>query len=118
MSKVLLVLTSAALLGLTGCATTEKAETKPAAAAAKPAEPAKPTISAEAAAELKAAQDEAKAAKAKNSLWTTAESALKAAEEAAATGDSATVLKQAKIVREHVKMGLEQNNYPMIKVGN
>jgi murein lipoprotein len=117
MTKVLLALTSAALLAMAGCASTETAATKPA-AAAKPAEPAKPTISAEAAAELKAAQDEAKAAKASFSLWTTADAAVKAAEEAAAKGDSATVLKQAKLARAHIKLASEQNNYPMIKVGD
>lgn len=116
MTKVLLALTSAAVLALAGCATAETAS-KPA-AEAKAAEPAKPTISAEAAAELKAAQDEAKAAKAGFYLWTTADNALKAAEEAAAKGDSATVMKQAKTVRAHVKLAKEQMNYPMIKVGD
>jgi len=117
MTKVLLALTSAALLAMAGCASTETAATKPA-AEAKPAEPAKPTISAEAAAELKAAQDEAKAAQADFSLWTTADAAVKAAVAAAEKGDSATVIKQAKTAREHIKMGREQNNYPMIKVGD
>lgn len=111
MSKLLLALTSAALLGLSGCADMQTKTTE------KPAET-KPTLSAEAQAELTAAQAEVKDAKAKNALWTTAEAALKAAEEAAAKGDSATVLKQAKLARDHVKKGLAQLNYPLLKVGD
>jgi uncharacterized protein YceK len=111
MSKFLLALTSAALLGLSGCADMQaKTDAKPAAE--------KPTLSAEAQAELSAAQAEVKDAKAKNALWTTAENALKAAEEAATNGDSATVLKQAKLARDHVKKGLAQLNYPLLKVGD
>ena len=111
MSKVLLALTSAALLGLAGCAGTE---TKPADMAAT----AKPGISAEAQAALSAAQAAVKDAKAKNALWTTAENALKAAEAAATKGDSNTVIKQSKLASDHVQKGLAQLNYPMLKVGD
>ena len=111
MSKVLLALTSAALLGLSGCADMQTKTSD------KPAE-AKATISAEAQAALTTAQADVKAAKAKNALWTTAESALKAAEEAAAKGDSATVLKQAKLASDHVKKGMAQLDYPLLKVGD
>ena len=110
MSKLLLALTSAALLGLSGCAGTE---TKPAEKAA-----AAPALSAEAQSALTAAQAAVKDAKAKNALWTTAESALKAAEEAAKKGDSATVIKQSKLASDHVKKGLAQLNYPLLKVGD
>jgi murein lipoprotein len=111
MSKVLLALTSAALLGLSGCADMQtKTDAKPAAA--------KATLSAEAQAALTAAQAAVKDAKAKNALWTTADAALKAAEEAAAKGDSATVLKQSKLASDHVQKGLAQLNYPMLKVGD
>jgi hypothetical protein len=112
MSKVLLALTSAALLGLSGCADlyVNKAGDKPAAS--------KAAISAEAQAALTAAQADVKAAKAKTALWTTAEDALKAAEEAAAKGDSATVIKQAKLASDHAKKGLAQLNYPMLKIGD
>ena len=114
MSKVLLALTSAALLGLTACAGTQEAADTP-----KPAaESAKPTISAEAQAALSAAEADVKAAKAKNALWTTAENALKAAEGAAEKGDSATVLKQAKLASDQVKRGMAQLNLPMLKVGD
>lgn len=112
MSKVLLALTSAALLGLTACAGTQAPADKPAAKAAET------TISAEAQAALTAAQADVKAAKAQNALWTTAENALKAAEEAAAKGDSATVLKQAKLASDQTRLGMGQLNYPMLKVGD
>jgi len=114
MSKVLLTLTSAALLGLTACASTQEPADKPAAQAA---EPSKPTISAEAQTALTAAQADVKAAKAKNALWTTAENALKAADEAAAKGDSATVLKQAKLASDQTRLGMGQLNYPELKTG-
>ena len=110
MSKLLLALTSAALLGLSGCAGTE---TKPADKAA-----AAPALSAEAQAALSAAQADVKTAKSKNALWTTADAALKAAEEAAKKGDSATVIKQSKLASDHVKKGLAQLNYPLLKVGD
>jgi len=110
MSKLLLALTSAALLGLSGCAGTE---TKPADKAV-----AAPALSAEAQSALSAAQAAVKDAKAKFALWTTAESALKAAEEAAKKGDSATVIKQSKLASDHAQKGLAQLNYPMLKVGD
>ncbi|HQT31563.1 MAG TPA: hypothetical protein PLE48_11800 [Thiobacillus sp.] len=107
MSKLLLALTSAALLGLTGCASTSE----PAAQSAPT------TISAEAQSALSAAQADVKAAKAKSTLWTTAENALKAAEDAAAKLDSATVIKQSKLASEQVKLGNMQAAYPVLKVG-
>jgi len=112
MSKVLLALTSAALLGLSGCA--DMNTNTPAAATV----PAKATISAEAQAALSAAQADVKLAKSKNALWTTAEDALKDAEAAAEKGDSATVLKEAQLASNHAHKGLEQLNYPVLKVGD
>jgi len=110
MSKLLLALTSAALLGLSGCA---EVQTKPADTAA-----AAPALSAEAQSALSAAQAAVKDAKAKFALWTTAETALKAAEDAAKTGDSATVIKQSKLASDHAQKGLAQLNYPVLKVGD
>jgi hypothetical protein len=112
MSKVLLALTSVALLGLSGCADLQA--TKPAEKAAA----AKPALSAEAQAALSAAQADVKMAKAKNALWTTAADALKAAEAAAAKGDSATVLKDSQKASDMVKKGIAQLDYPMLKVGD
>lgn len=114
MSKVLLALTSAALLGLSGCADMQTTQAPP----TKAAEPAKVGISAEAQAALTAAKAEAKDAKAKNALWTTADNALKEADAAAAKGDSNTVMTQVKLARDHIQKGLAQMNYPMIKVGD
>lgn len=106
MSKVLLALTSAALIALAGCATQQAAE------------PAKPALSAEAKAALAAAEAAAKEANAKFALWTTAEAALKAAQAAAEKGDSDTVLKQSKIVQDQTQKGLAQLNYPLLKIGD
>jgi len=108
MQKVLIALACATLLGITGCAEMDKKAD---------AMPAKPVLSAEAKAALESAQVDVKAAKAKEALWTTAEDALKAAEKAAESGDSATVLKQTTIVKDHVKMGLAQQSYPQIPIG-
>jgi murein lipoprotein len=116
MSKVLLALTSAALLGLSGCADlyVNQEGDKSAAKAGS----SKGAISAEAQTALTAAQADAKNAKAKNALWTTAEDALKAAEAAAEKGDSDTVIKKSKLVSDHVKKGLAQLDYPVLKVGD
>ncbi len=115
MSKVLLALTSVALLGLSGCADlyiNQPGGKAPAAAAAKA------SITPEAQAALNAAKADVKNAEAKGALWTTAQDALKDAEEAAKKGDSATVLKMSARASDHVKKGLAQLNYPMIKVGD
>lgn len=112
MQKVLIALVCTTLIGLGGCATPDnKAKT------AEVSVPDKPTLSAEAKTALAAAQADAKAAKAKNALWTTADEALKAAQKAAEEGDSTTVLKQSAIAQAHVKLGLEQLNYPQIPMG-
>lgn len=116
MSKVLLALTSVALLGLSGCA--DLYINKPGGAPTKSAEAAKPALSAEAQAALTAAQADVKAAKAKNALWTTAEDALKEAESAAEKGDSAAVIKASALASSQVSKGLAQLNYPLLKVGD
>ncbi len=118
MHRILFTLTSVALLGLAGCASqpAPTAAAKP--AETKAAEPAKPALSAEAQAALTAAQADAKAARAKNALWTTAEDALKAAEAAAEKNDSATVLAQSKRASAQVKLGMEQLDYPLVKIGD
>jgi murein lipoprotein len=118
MSRILFTLTSATLIGLAACAT----QPGPTAAAkpgeSKAAEPAKPALSADAQAALAAAQADVKAARAKNALWTTAEDALKAAEAAAEKNDSATVLMQAKRASNQARLGMEQLNYPPIRIGD
>lgn len=109
MQKVWIALACATLLGISGCAEMDKKAD---------AMSAKPGLSAEAKSALATAQADVKAAQAKNALWTTAQAALKAAETAAAAGDSATVMKQTAIAREHVRLGMAQLNYPPIPIGN
>ena len=90
-----------------GCsATPSKTAEAPKAAAAAP------TISEEAQKALTQAEADVKVAKAKFALWTTAETALKAAQAAAKAGDSAGVINQANYVSGQVKQGLAQLNYP------
>jgi murein lipoprotein len=104
MRKVLFALTAASLLTLSGCAVQE--EVKPAA----------PTISEGAKAALTAAKAAVNDAKAKNALWTTAESALKAAEEAEKKGDSAAVIKNAETAKQQADLGLKQQTYPVMQL--
>jgi murein lipoprotein len=84
----------------------------PAKTAEAPKEAAKPTISDEAQKALAQAEADVKAAQAKFALWTTAETALKQAQEAAKAGDSGAVIKQAAYVSEQVKGGFAQQSYP------
>jgi hypothetical protein len=84
----------------------------PTKAAEAPKEPTKPGISEEAQKALTQAEADVKTAKAKFALWTTAETGLKQAQEAAKAGDSASVIKQAAFVSDQVKSGLAQLSYP------
>lgn len=110
MSRVLIPLTSAALLALAGCATQQ---VQPPQAADT-----KPQLTAEAKAALAAAEAAHKDANAKFALWTTADDALKAAKAAAEKGDSETVIKQAKVVQDQTQKGLAQLSYPTLKLGD
>lgn len=108
----LAVLLALLALSLSGCATAPQAKPAVPAAPAAPAKPAVPALSEAAAKALAQAEADVKMAKAKHALWTTADKAFKAAKEAATTGDSATVLKEAAFASNQVKLGLEQLNYP------
>ncbi|HSO06244.1 MAG TPA: hypothetical protein VLW45_03335 [Pelomicrobium sp.] len=71
-------------------------------------------LSSEASAALEQARAEVAATKKKEAaLWTTADKALKQAEEAAKKGDNAAVLKNAKIASDHAKLGAMQTKYPL-----
>jgi murein lipoprotein len=95
-------------LSACGSAPAQTAEApKPAVAA----EAAKPMLSEAAQQALTQAEAEVKMAKSKFALWTTADNALKAAQEAAKAGDSATVLKQAKFASSQAGLGIEQLSY-------
>lgn len=84
-------------------------------AVTEPAEAAKPALSDEAKNALAKAEADVKEAKAKKALWTTADAALKKAQEAATKGDSAATLKFAKTASDQARLGLEQMNYPLAK---
>lgn len=111
MRQILISLTAISLLALTGCATESKKN-------AAMAQPTTPTISADAKAALDKAEAGVKEAKDKYALWTTAESAIKAAEDAAAKGDSDGVLKNSKTAEEQTKLGLIQAKLPPLQLKN
>lgn len=90
--------------GMTGCASTES--TQPANQATTA------SITPEARALLIQAENDVGDARAKFALWTTAESALQAAQEAAAVGDSAGVIRHARFASSQIKLGLEQLKLP------
>ena len=54
-----------------------------------------------------------KAAAAKDALWTTAQAALKEAEQAAKKGNGADVVKFSKIASDQAELGLAQTGYPL-----
>lgn len=90
--------------GMTGCASTESSE--------QPKQAATPTISPEARTLLTQAEADINYARAKFALWTTAEAALKAAQLAAAAGDSAGVLRHAAFASSQVRLGIQQLDLP------
>ena len=73
------------------------------------------SVSDEASQALSKALADVKQAKAKGSLWTTTEDALKKAKEAAAKGDSTTTLKLSKTASEQAHLSVEQLKYPLTK---
>ena len=91
-------------------AKTEKATMAPAATATK--EAAKPMLTEAAQQALAKAEADVKLAKSHFALWTTAESAMKGAQEAAKAGDSDVVIKQARFVSDQVTRGIAQLSYP------
>lgn len=96
---------------LAGFALTACSQT-PTKTAEVPRDSAKPSISAEAQKALDQAEVDIETAREKFALWTSAETALKQAREAAQAGDSAAVIKLADFVAIQVKGGLAQLSYP------
>ncbi len=90
--------------GLTGCASTESTQPANQTTAA--------SITPEAQALLIQAETDVSDARSKFALWTTAESALQAARESAALGDSASVIRMATFASSQAKLGLEQLKLP------
>ncbi len=76
--------------------------------------PAKAGLNDEAKMALAWAEADVKTAQSKGALWTTTEAELKAAKEAAAKGDSATVIKHAKLASAEAKLGLAQQQEPLM----
>ena len=108
MRNTLTLLAATLLLLLGGCQ--GSAPIKPEAPAA---EAEKPALSDEARQALAKAEADVKEAKSKKALWTTAEDALKKAQDAAASNDSTATLKFSKTASDHARLGLEQKNYPL-----
>jgi len=80
--------------------------------AAYPSTEAVPELSGEAKQALAQAEADVKAARAAFTLWLPAENAFNAAAEAAKEGDSAAVLKHAKMVSDLTRLGTAQAGYP------
>jgi len=113
MRNITIIAFSFLLLG--GCQSSGTVKPDSSAAATPAAEAAKPALSEEARQALAKAEVDVKEAKTQKALWTTAEDALKKAQEAAAKGDSAATLKFSKSASEYVRLGLMQKTYPLTK---
>lgn len=107
MQKSVLTLAAIAIISLAGCQAMPEKQAD--------ATPAKPALTAEATAALAQAEADVKNAKAHKALWTTADAALKSANDAAAKGDSATVIKQSKAASSFAALGIQQQSYPITK---
>lgn len=110
MRKFLFTLTSASLLALAGCSTYNSGGAPAPAAAAKPA------ITPQAQAALNEASASMKEAKADFDLWTVAQEAYNKAEQAAAKGDSATVIKEAKEATSLNRLSIQQSKEPPLSL--
>lgn len=115
MHNILITIITLGFLMLGGCQSNGTAKPDSSATLATAAEAAKPSLSEEARQALAKAEADVKEAKTLKALWTTAEDALKKAQEAAANGDSATTLKFSKTASEHARLGLTQKTYPPTK---
>lgn len=115
MRNTLITIVTFGFLLLGGCQSSGTAKPDLPAAATPAAEAAKPALPEEARQALAKAEADVKEAKAQSALWTTAQDALKKAQEAAAKGDSAATLKFSKTASEHARLGLAQKGYPLTK---
>lgn len=115
MRNTLITFVTFGFLLLGGCQSSGTPKPDASATAAPATEAAKPALSEEAKQALAKAEADVKEAKTKSALWTTAGNALKAAQEAAAKGDSAATLKHSKTASEHARLGLTQKSYPLAK---
>jgi hypothetical protein len=98
------------LMALAGCAGNETQPgntTPPAVTTTGPS-----SLTPQARAALDLAEAIVEQARSAHALWTTADSALSKAREAAQAGDSAMVLLHAKTAADQARLGLAQKNYP------
>ena len=115
MRNALITIIAFGFLLLAGCQNSGTAKPDSPVAAPPAVESAKPALSEEARQALAKAEADVKEAKNQRALWTTAEDALKKAQEAAAKSDSAATLKFSKTASEHARLGLMQKTYPLTK---
>ena len=115
MRNTLITITTFGLLLLGGCQSSGMEKPDSSAAAPPTAEAAKPALSEEARQALAKAEADVKEAKNQKALWTTAQDALKKAQEAAAKGDSAATLKFSKSASELARLAIAQKSYPLTK---
>lgn len=105
MNKKWIAIAALGLLSLAGCAgpmnTTPPANSTAAS-----------SLSQEAQSALTQAEADVAAAKKQKALWTTADKALKSAQEAAKKADNAAVIKNAKIASSEAAIGIAQLKYP------
>lgn len=109
MRKIVFTLTAISLLALAGCSTYNSQA---------PAAAAKPAISPQAQAALDEASASMKEAKSDFDVWTVAAAAYKKAQAAAAKGDSATVIKEAKEATALNKLSIQQSKEPPLQLKN
>jgi murein lipoprotein len=102
-NSVSLAIASLLALFVSGCSTAPSQEA---------AAPSAPTLSDEAKAAMAQADTTVMNAKANYTLWIPANAAYMKAQEAAKAGDSATVIKQAKVVVDLSKIATAQASYP------
>lgn len=104
MQKSFLAVVAAGMLTLSACQTTPPAP--------------KAELNDEAKIALSWAEADLKDAAKAGGLWTTAQDALKAAKAAAAKGDSAGTIANAKKASALAKLGQEQKKYAVTKIGD
>jgi murein lipoprotein len=112
MRQTLITLSAATLIALSGCASDKMSSSDNGASMTATG------ISAEAQAALSQAEAAVKEAKSKYALWTTAQKAMAAADEAAKKGDSAGVIKNAQTAEELAKLGIKQLSEPTLELQN
>lgn len=116
MHKIMIAITGAGLLALTGCASNMPPKSEVAQAPVKAEIAPKAQLTDEAKQALAKAEADIKAAQTQKALWVPAQNALKQAKVAAEANDSATVIKQANMASELAQLGIAQTKYPVTTI--